>query len=66
VKAVGILEASYEEIFGLVMRKMELGLSRWDCSFQYGSLVKEANGCTTISSGLGDCLKEQRLERYIM
>ncbi|PON43890.1 hypothetical protein TorRG33x02_332570 [Trema orientale] len=66
MKLVVMLEAFYEEIFDLVMNRIELSLSRWDCSFQYGSLVKEADGRTVISGGLGDCLKEHRLECFIM
>ncbi|PON43889.1 hypothetical protein TorRG33x02_332560 [Trema orientale] len=64
MKAVGMLEAFYEEIFEFVMSKIELGLSRWDC-FWYGSLVKEVDGRTTVSRGLGDCLKVQNLNAIL-
>ncbi|PON50770.1 START-like domain containing protein [Parasponia andersonii] len=61
MKVVGMLEAFYEEIFELVMSKMELDLSKWDYNLSYGSLVKEVDGRTTVSCGLGDCLKVKNL-----
>ncbi|OMO93445.1 hypothetical protein COLO4_16876 [Corchorus olitorius] len=45
MKAVGVVEANCEEIFGLVM---SMDGTRWDCSFQYGSLVEEVDGHTAI------------------
>ncbi|KAK9067859.1 hypothetical protein SSX86_011970 [Deinandra increscens subsp. villosa] len=47
MKAVGIVEASCEEIFELVM-SMDGTRSEWDCSFQDGSLVDEVDGHTAI------------------
>ncbi|KAJ8774252.1 hypothetical protein K2173_009683 [Erythroxylum novogranatense] len=47
MKAVGVIEASCEEIFELVMR-MDGTRFEWDCSFQYGSLVEEVDGHTAI------------------
>ncbi|KAL4323369.1 hypothetical protein GQ457_11G020460 [Hibiscus cannabinus] len=47
MKAVGVVEASCEEIFGLVM-SMDGTRFEWDCSFQYGSLVEEVDGHTAI------------------
>ncbi|AQK66279.1 Protein ENHANCED DISEASE RESISTANCE 2 [Zea mays] len=40
MKAVGVVEASCEAIFQLVM-SMDTSRFEWDCSFQYGSLVEE-------------------------
>ncbi|KVH91657.1 protein of unknown function DUF1336 [Cynara cardunculus var. scolymus] len=53
MKAVGVVEASCEEIFELVMSmdgtRSEFDLAfRWDCSFQDGSLVEEVDGHTAI------------------
>ncbi|KAF5936475.1 hypothetical protein HYC85_027604 [Camellia sinensis] len=45
MRAVGVVEASCEEIFELVM---SMDTTRWDCSFQYGSLVEEVDGHTAI------------------
>ncbi|CAK7356013.1 unnamed protein product [Dovyalis caffra] len=45
MKAVGVVEASCEEIFELIM---SMDATRWDCSFQYGSLVEEVDGHTAI------------------
>ncbi|XP_049349947.1 protein ENHANCED DISEASE RESISTANCE 2-like [Solanum verrucosum] len=47
MKAVGIVEATCEEIFELVM-SMDATRFEWDCSFQYGSLVEEVDGHTAI------------------
>ncbi|BBH02754.1 ENHANCED DISEASE RESISTANCE 2 [Prunus dulcis] len=45
MKAVGVVEATCEEIFELVM---SMDGTRWDCSFQYGSLVEEVDGHTAV------------------
>ncbi|KAI6706805.1 hypothetical protein NL676_009767 [Syzygium grande] len=45
MKAVGVVEATCEEIFQLVMR---MDGTRWDSSFQDGSLVEEVDGHTAI------------------
>uniref|UniRef100_A0A5B6Z4L1 START domain-containing protein n=1 Tax=Davidia involucrata TaxID=16924 RepID=A0A5B6Z4L1_DAVIN len=47
MKAVGVVEATCEEIFELVM-SMDAARFEWDCSFQYGSLVEEVDGHTAI------------------
>ncbi|KAL6544190.1 Protein ENHANCED DISEASE RESISTANCE 2 [Orobanche gracilis] len=47
MKAVGIVEATCEEIFELIM-SMDAARCEWDCSFQYGSLVEEVDGHTAI------------------
>ncbi|KAL9663534.1 hypothetical protein QQ045_018923 [Rhodiola kirilowii] len=47
MKAVGIVEATCEEVFELVM-SMDAARFEWDCSFQYGSLVEEVDGHTAI------------------
>ncbi|KAI3453873.1 hypothetical protein Pfo_010535 [Paulownia fortunei] len=47
MKAVGVVEATCEEIFELVM-SMDAARCEWDCSFQYGSLVEEVDGHTAI------------------
>ncbi|XP_031502075.1 protein ENHANCED DISEASE RESISTANCE 2-like isoform X2 [Nymphaea colorata] len=47
MKAVGIVEASCEAVFELVMG-MDMKRFEWDCSFQYGSLVEEVDGHTAI------------------
>uniref|UniRef100_A0A2P2L3K3 Lipid binding protein n=2 Tax=Rhizophora mucronata TaxID=61149 RepID=A0A2P2L3K3_RHIMU len=47
MKAVGVVEASCEEIFELVM-SMDGTRFEWDCSFQYGSLVEDVDGHTAI------------------
>ncbi|CAN4077301.1 unnamed protein product [Withania somnifera] len=47
MKAVGIVKATCEEIFELVM-SMDATRFEWDCSFQYGSLVEEVDGHTAI------------------
>ncbi|XVF52103.1 hypothetical protein PTKIN_Ptkin04bG0238200 [Pterospermum kingtungense] len=47
MKAVGVVEATCEEIFGLVM-SMDGTRFEWDCSFQYGSLVEEVDGHTAV------------------
>ncbi|KAI3882923.1 hypothetical protein MKX03_007388 [Papaver bracteatum] len=47
MKAVGVVEATCEEIFELVM-SMDATRFEWDCSFQYGSLVEEVDGHTAI------------------
>ncbi|CAL5436166.1 unnamed protein product [Camellia sinensis] len=47
MRAVGVVEASCEEIIELVM-SMDTTRFEWDCSFQYGSLVEEVDGHTAI------------------
>ncbi|XP_020694612.1 protein ENHANCED DISEASE RESISTANCE 2 isoform X3 [Dendrobium catenatum] len=47
MKAVGVVEATCEAIFELVMC-MDGTRFEWDCSFQYGSLVEEVDGHTAI------------------
>ncbi|XP_077234808.1 protein ENHANCED DISEASE RESISTANCE 2-like isoform X1 [Tasmannia lanceolata] len=47
MKAVGVVEASCEAIFELVMG-MDGKRFEWDCSFQYGSLVEEVDGHTAL------------------
>ncbi|KAM1024061.1 hypothetical protein ACFX13_038118 [Malus domestica] len=47
MKAVGVVEATCEEIFELVM-SMDRTRFEWDCSFQYGSLVEEVDGHTAV------------------
>ncbi|KAL6556460.1 Protein ENHANCED DISEASE RESISTANCE 2 [Orobanche gracilis] len=47
MKAVGVVDATCEEIFELVM-SMDATRCEWDCSFQYGSLVEEVDGHTAI------------------
>ncbi|XP_008813630.1 LOW QUALITY PROTEIN: protein ENHANCED DISEASE RESISTANCE 2-like [Phoenix dactylifera] len=47
MKAVGVVEATCEAIFELVM-SMDGTRFEWDCSFQYGSLVEEVDGHTAI------------------
>lgn len=47
MKAVGVVEATCEEIFELVM-SMDGTRFEWDCSFQYGSLVEEVDGHTAL------------------
>ncbi|KAL1569221.1 Protein ENHANCED DISEASE RESISTANCE 2 [Salvia divinorum] len=47
MKAVGVVEATCEETFELIMR-MDATRCEWDCSFQYGSLVEEVDGHTAI------------------
>ena len=40
MKAVGVVEATCEEIFGLVIC-MDCTRFEWDCSFQHDSLVEK-------------------------
>ncbi|XP_057518243.1 protein ENHANCED DISEASE RESISTANCE 2-like isoform X2 [Amaranthus tricolor] len=47
MRAVGVVEATCEEIFELVM-SMDGTRFEWDCSFQYGSLVEEVDGHTAV------------------
>ncbi|XP_021768327.1 protein ENHANCED DISEASE RESISTANCE 2-like isoform X1 [Chenopodium quinoa] len=47
MRAVGVVEATCEEIFELIM-SMDGTRFEWDCSFQYGSLVEEVDGHTAI------------------
>uniref|UniRef100_A0A6N2K169 START domain-containing protein n=1 Tax=Salix viminalis TaxID=40686 RepID=A0A6N2K169_SALVM len=47
MKAVGVVEASCEEVFELIM-SMDATRFDWDCSFQYGSIVEEVDGHTAI------------------
>ncbi|XP_030535297.1 protein ENHANCED DISEASE RESISTANCE 2 isoform X2 [Rhodamnia argentea] len=47
MKAVGVVEASCEEIFGLIM-SMDSTRFEWDSTFHSGSLVEEVDGHTAI------------------
>ncbi|XP_010940820.1 protein ENHANCED DISEASE RESISTANCE 2 isoform X2 [Elaeis guineensis] len=47
MKAVGVVDATCEAIFELVM-SMDGTRFEWDCTFQYGSLVEEVDGHTAI------------------
>ncbi|GFZ16623.1 similar to ENHANCED DISEASE RESISTANCE 2 [Actinidia rufa] len=47
MKAVGVVDATCEELFELVM-SMDTTRFEWDCSFQYGSLVEEVDGHTAV------------------
>jgi hypothetical protein len=47
MKAVGVVEATCEEIFELVM-SMDGTRYEWDCSFHNGRLVEEVDGHTAI------------------
>ncbi|XP_027913088.1 protein ENHANCED DISEASE RESISTANCE 2-like [Vigna unguiculata] len=47
MKAVGVVEATCEEIFELVM-SMDGTRFEWDCSFLHGSLVEEVDGHTAV------------------
>ncbi|KAH9321102.1 hypothetical protein KI387_015741, partial [Taxus chinensis] len=47
MKAVGVVDATCEAIFELVMG-MDETRYEWDCSFQFGSLVEEVDGHTAI------------------
>ncbi|XP_028754672.1 protein ENHANCED DISEASE RESISTANCE 2-like [Neltuma alba] len=47
MKAVGVVEATCEEIFELVM-SMDGSRFEWDSSFQDGSLVEEVDGHTAV------------------
>ncbi|CAN1174891.1 Protein ENHANCED DISEASE RESISTANCE 2 [Linum perenne] len=47
MKAVGVVEATCEEIFEQVM-SMDGTRFEWDCTFQYGSLVEEVDGHTAV------------------
>nr|CAB3445231.1 unnamed protein product [Digitaria exilis] len=47
MRAVGVVEATCEAIFGLVM-SMDVTRYEWDCSFRHGSLVEEVDGHTAI------------------
>ncbi|KAK1430759.1 hypothetical protein QVD17_13741 [Tagetes erecta] len=47
MKAVGVVEASCEEVFEVVM-SMDGSRFEWDCSFHYGSLVEEVDSNTEI------------------
>ncbi|XP_057832754.2 protein ENHANCED DISEASE RESISTANCE 2 [Cryptomeria japonica] len=47
MKAVGVVDATCEAIFELIMG-MDETRYEWDCSFQYGSLVEEVDGHTAI------------------
>ncbi|KAL8112768.1 hypothetical protein AgCh_020174 [Apium graveolens] len=47
MKAVGVVDATCEEVFELVMG-IDTSRFEWDCSFQYGSLVEEVDGHTSI------------------
>ncbi|EPS70366.1 hypothetical protein M569_04394, partial [Genlisea aurea] len=47
MKAVGVVEATCEETFELVM-SMDTKRYEWDCSFLDGSLVEEVDGHTAI------------------
>ncbi|KAJ8455684.1 hypothetical protein OPV22_035033 [Ensete ventricosum] len=47
MKAVGVVDATCEAVFELVMT-MDSTRFEWDCSFQHGSLVEEVDGHTAI------------------
>uniref|UniRef100_A0A804P5N1 START domain-containing protein n=1 Tax=Zea mays TaxID=4577 RepID=A0A804P5N1_MAIZE len=47
MRAVGVVEATCEAIFGLIM-SMDVTRYEWDCSFRNGSLVEEVDGHTAI------------------
>ncbi|CAO2041434.1 unnamed protein product [Urochloa humidicola] len=47
MRAVGVVDATCEAIFGLVM-SMDVTRYEWDCSFRHGSLVEEVDGHTAI------------------
>ncbi|XP_048500676.1 protein ENHANCED DISEASE RESISTANCE 2 isoform X3 [Beta vulgaris subsp. vulgaris] len=47
MRAVGVVEATCEEIFELIM-SMDGTRFEWDCSFQLGSLVEEVDGHTAV------------------
>ncbi|XP_015688856.2 protein ENHANCED DISEASE RESISTANCE 2-like isoform X1 [Oryza brachyantha] len=47
MRAVGVVDATCEAIFGLVM-SMDVTRYEWDCSFRYGSLVEEVDGHTAV------------------
>ncbi|XP_062187078.1 protein ENHANCED DISEASE RESISTANCE 2-like [Phragmites australis] len=47
MRAVGVVEATCEAIFGMVM-SMDVTRYEWDCSFRHGSLVEEVDGHTAI------------------
>ncbi|XP_057478160.1 protein ENHANCED DISEASE RESISTANCE 2-like isoform X1 [Actinidia eriantha] len=47
MKAVGVVDATCEELFELVM-SMDATRFEWDCSFQCGSLVEEVDGHTAV------------------
>ncbi|CAN6271095.1 unnamed protein product [Urochloa humidicola] len=47
MRAVGVVDATCEAIFGLVM-SMDVTRYEWDCSFRHGSLVEEIDGHTAI------------------
>ncbi|KAG1359127.1 putative protein ENHANCED DISEASE RESISTANCE 2 [Cocos nucifera] len=47
MRAVGVVDATCEAIFELVMG-MDGTRFEWDCTFQYGSLVEEVDGHTAI------------------
>ncbi|KAK3127934.1 hypothetical protein QOZ80_7AG0580370 [Eleusine coracana subsp. coracana] len=47
MRAVGVVEATCEAIFGLVM-SMDVTRYEWDCSFRHGSLVEEVDGHTAV------------------
>ncbi|CAL5061195.1 unnamed protein product [Urochloa decumbens] len=47
MRAVGVVEATCEAIFGLMM-SMDSTRYEWDCSFRQGSLVEEVDGHTAV------------------
>ncbi|KAJ1292265.1 hypothetical protein BS78_02G378800 [Paspalum vaginatum] len=47
MRAVGVVEATGEAIFGLMM-SMDATRYEWDCSFRQGSLVEEVDGHTAV------------------
>ncbi|NP_001347486.1 Protein ENHANCED DISEASE RESISTANCE 2-like [Zea mays] len=47
MRAVGVVEATCEAIFGLMM-SMDATRYEWDCSFRQGSLVEEVDGHTAV------------------
>ncbi|ONK58899.1 uncharacterized protein A4U43_C08F870 [Asparagus officinalis] len=48
MKAVGVVDATCEAIFELIISMDCSTRFEWDCSFEYGSLVEEVDGHTAI------------------
>ncbi|ONK79922.1 uncharacterized protein A4U43_C01F11850 [Asparagus officinalis] len=48
MKAVGVIEATSEAIFELIISMDCSTRFEWDCCFQYGSLVEEVDGHTAV------------------
>jgi hypothetical protein len=47
MKVVGVIEATCEQIFELIMG-MDETRYEWDCSFHHGRIVQEVDGHTAI------------------